>query len=1233
MPLAFARQYSTFLGQSASAWGFYQSSKAPMGVNWIHNFQETLLKVSDTKVALYGERGAVVIFDYVAEAGRTSGDGSPNAAGEGLGPWAGNTGRGGGGTWVMVPPPAGFIYMGVPYQLVENGPKLELMDPDTQHIYTFEFASLADFETSNVESIRDRNGNTHTLTYNPDGTLAGVSDGLGRSLSFEYISSGLAQRVRRVTDHAGRFVEFGYLGFSLKTVKNPRSKTTAFDHDTGAKISSITRPVGNVVLQNSYYADGRVFAQVDGVGNTTTFAYGAGSTTITDAFGSTRTHTFDAFGRMTSLVDETGNTIDYSYDGVQRFVGRTDRIGDANAVSYSDESGYVTSRTDNQGNTWTYTYTPQVQEGFTFYDLTDILYPTGAVTSINYDAKGNILALTDGTGNTWTYTRNARGQVATLTNPEGGVTAYTYNADATVATMQDPSGNVTTYSYDAVKRPVFATFADGSTAQTAYDENDNLVSFTDGNGNTTFYFYDDNDNRVGITDPLGNQTVLAYDGNDKLISVTDDLGRTSSYTYDGLQRLASISRPSGATRSFTYDSRRRLSTVTDESGAARSFAYDAEGVLTSTTDPSGDVWTFTSDAMGRITSVQDPLGNTSSIAYDVIGDVVQFNDTANHSSHVARDANQDVEQIALAEPDVSASYLLSSMREVENTTDPRGFDWSRSHDAHGRRVGDSDPLGNGSSYAYDERNRLVTVDLPGALGTLNVSYDGAGRLVQRAYADGTTIDYVYDAHDRLVSLTGASFTHDAADQIVDCNGLAMTYDVDGNVETLALAPGRTVTYTYDARRLPVTVTDWVGGQTTLTYDVDGRLVSIARPNGVTTDYTYDVAGRLVDIDEGGGLASTALTRDARGLTIAATRDMPLEAAPAEALRSITHDAANQLLGVTHDPMGRRLDDGMRTFTWDLASRVTSIDDGSGMVTFTHDGFDNVVTRTEAGVTRTYVWNYAQPLPAVSIVREAVARGSSDLRYHIHTPSGFLLHTIDAGDDTRRFYHYDEVGSTRFLTDESGAVTDAYAYSPHGELLAMTGTSENPFTFHGRYGVVREDDLYLMRARLYDPSLGRFISRDRLELIDPVSVNPYQALAGNPVFFVDPLGADQFPAPEEGGADDPLASPAEPSFGSLFKRKLANPLVQFLASLSLDNPDGPFDFPSYEQLKRNATDDYTGGRRYPMRGPTFEFSIPRNYRQSNNDGEPTCSGGRTGTGTDPALPGIRDQSPIDEEIVL
>lgn len=87
--------------------------------------------------------------------------------------------------------------------------------------------------------------------------------------------------------------------------------------------------------------------------------------------------------------------------------------------------------------------------------------------------------------------------------------------------------------------------------------------------------------------------------------------------------------------------------------------------------------------------------------------------------------------------------------------------------------------------------------------------------------------------------------------------------------------------------------------------------------------------------------------------------------------------------------------------------------------------------------------------------------------------------VENGDKVY-YYHFDHVGGALFLTNASGAVSDAYAYSPYGRLLAHQGASEQPFTFVGQWSVRQEGEsgrLYHMRARYYDAETGSFLSRD------------------------------------------------------------------------------------------------------------------------------------------------------------
>jgi RHS repeat-associated protein len=132
------------------------------------------------------------------------------------------------------------------------------------------------------------------------------------------------------------------------------------------------------------------------------------------------------------------------------------------------------------------------------------------------------------------------------------------------------------------------------------------------------------------------------------------------------------------------------------------------------------------------------------------------------------------------------------------------------------------------------------------------------------------------------------------------------------------------------------------------------------------------------------------------------------------------------------------------------------------------------SRSSGGANQTFIINYALTRPTVSIVRQ----DGADLRYYIYLPDGKLLYSLEASDGSPRFYHFDEAGSTLFLTGDDGSITDSYAVTPYGEQVDHTGLSDNPFTFLGQYGVVQEGatGLYYMGFRYYDSVTARFLTR-------------------------------------------------------------------------------------------------------------------------------------------------------------
>ncbi|WP_105171912.1 RHS repeat-associated core domain-containing protein [Pseudoalteromonas sp. T1lg24] len=115
----------------------------------------------------------------------------------------------------------------------------------------------------------------------------------------------------------------------------------------------------------------------------------------------------------------------------------------------------------------------------------------------------------------------------------------------------------------------------------------------------------------------------------------------------------------------------------------------------------------------------------------------------------------------------------------------------------------------------------------------------------------------------------------------------------------------------------------------------------------------------------------------------------------------------------------------------------------------------------------------------------------------------LISQIDSTNTTNTF-HYDGLGSTRSLSDNSGEQSDSYDYLAFGEVLNKTGTTENNYLYTGEQ-FDGDLDQYYLRARYYDQNVGRFTQQDAfLGLqIRPISLNNYADL--DPISLFDYSG--------------------------------------------------------------------------------------------------------------------------------
>jgi RHS repeat-associated protein len=160
----------------------------------------------------------------------------------------------------------------------------------------------------------------------------------------------------------------------------------------------------------------------------------------------------------------------------------------------------------------------------------------------------------------------------------------------------------------------------------------------------------------------------------------------------------------------------------------------------------------------------------------------------------------------------------------------------------------------------------------------------------------------------------------------------------------------------------------------------------------------------------------------------------------------------------HENLMTRLDlpdGGHNYFAYDADSKRVSKRDADGFTEFIYQGPDMLALQMERDESENTRVRYT-----MGAGLEAMRRASNG---------------IASGDSS--FYHFDWLGSTFELTDESQAVTDEYLYNAWGEVLDRTGTTENPHQWVGRERYRAEAQLLLLGLRSLAGRVARFWSRD------------------------------------------------------------------------------------------------------------------------------------------------------------
>jgi len=184
-----------------------------------------------------------------------------------------------------------------------------------------------------------------------------------------------------------------------------------------------------------------------------------------------------------------------------------------------------------------------------------------------------------------------------------------------------------------------------------------------------------------------------------------------------------------------------------------------------------------------------------------------------------------------------------------------------------------------------------------------------------------------------------------------------------------------------------------------------------------------------------------------------------------------------------------------TYTYDFEDRLTKVEEGAATLgEYRYDGSGNRYAKIVGAQTLTYTLDLASELT------EVVAE--SDGTTYLY---GADLLAMDRSGTTS-WYLPDGIGSTRKVTDTNGSIIAGYEYEAFGKVRSSTGTLSNDVRFTGER-TDQEAGLQFLRARHYDPEVGRFLQADKWPYDELLSqdLNRYAYVRNDPVNAVDPSG--------------------------------------------------------------------------------------------------------------------------------
>lgn len=451
-----------------------------------------------------------------------------------------------------------------------------------------------------------------------------------------------------------------------------------------------------------------------------------------------------------------------------------------------------------------------------------------------------------------------------------------------------------------------------------------------------------------------------------------------------------------------------------------------------------------------------------------------------------------------------------------------------------------------TTHGYDASTGLptTTVGSSGSVGTITASYDSWGRETGYTDSTGNSGSTTYDATGRVaVTDTGAAATTYSYDDHGVLTGVAInsgvgaydyTYRSDGSIAEVDYPNGLTASYQADEIGTPTGITYANSAGTLLAFttasDASGRTLRQSS-SASSQAFNYDGLSRLTRVTD---TRSSGCTTRLYGFLPSSERSALTAYGPASggdcqettgaSTKTNSYDSANRITntGYNYDPLGRTLTVPATDVTAGGTAALSATYRANDMI----ESMSQTVA-TAGGGTETKATSYTlDPVGRISVVTyKTNGTETKRLRYRYggsaDSPASIDTST-DAGSTWTGTKYVSAIGMGLSAEITGSAVTFQLA-NPHGDVVGTADSSGAVLTYgetdeYGnaqpgaspvRYGWLgtqqRSTDtvggLFLMGARLYNPSTGLFLSADA---VHGGGANPY-SYPTDPINMADTTG--------------------------------------------------------------------------------------------------------------------------------